>query len=156
MIESIQNLILGLFVGPGGYVGLFFYSALTTTILPGAPEAAAIFVWKIGKSAVTTIAILTLGNYFGTVINYYIGYTGHDWLLVKYFRIKKERIKRAHRLFERYGPPILLLSWIPIIGDPLTFVPGFVRYNFFKFSFYTITGKLIRYIGLYYLVSRWV
>jgi len=156
MFETIQNLILGFLVGPGGYLGLFFYSALTTTILPGAPEAAAVLVWKLGMPAFYTITILTIGNYFGTVINYYIGYTGGNWLLAKYFKVKKERLKRSRKMFEKFGPPILLLSWVPIIGDPLTFIPGFVRYNFTKFSIYVIIGKFVRYIGLYYLVSWWV
>jgi len=91
------------------------------------------------------------------VINYYIGYTGGNWASCKnILKFKKERLKRSRKMFEKFGPPILLLSWVPIIGDPLTFIPGFVRYNFTKFSIYVIIGKFVRYIGLYYLVSWWV
>ncbi len=141
---------------PLGYVGLFFFNLLSNTILPGSPEAIALAVWKLGTPVTISIIVMTLGNYAGNALNYWIGYAGKDILLKKYFRIKQERIVRAQHLFEKYGPPILLFSWVPVIGDPLTFVPGFLRYNFIKFSIYVLIGKLFRYVTLYIIFSGWL
>ncbi|MBU2575793.1 DedA family protein [Patescibacteria group bacterium] len=156
MFDSIQNWLLSFTAGPAEYIGLFLFGALATTMVPLSPEVAAIGVWKAGMPIIPTIIVLTIGNYAGNALNYWIGRVGEYWILGKYFRIKKERLDRAQRWFEKFGPPILLFSWLPIIGDPLTFVPGIVKYSFKKFSIYVIIGKLIKYIGLYYMFAWWI
>jgi membrane protein YqaA with SNARE-associated domain len=156
MFASLEQWFLVFITGPGGYVGLFLFGAVATTLVPLSPEVAAVAVWKAGMPVIPTIAVLTIGNYAGNVLNYWLGRLGQFWILEKYFRIKKTRLDRAHRWFEKFGPPILLFSWLPIVGDPLTFVPGIVKYDFWKFSVYVIIGKIIRYAGLYYLFAWWV
>jgi len=156
MIYAIENWMIALAAGPGAYVGLFLFGAIAATLVPLSPEVAAIAVWKAGLSVPATIIVLTLGNYAGNSINYLLGRLGEYWILKRWIHIKKERLERARKLFEKYGPPILLLSWVPIIGDPLTFVPGILRYSFLKFSLYVIIGKTIAFIALYWLVSWWV
>jgi membrane protein YqaA with SNARE-associated domain len=156
MISSLQHWLLSNIGGPSTYTVLFVFGAISTTLVPLSPEVAAIAVWKAGMPILPTIAVLTLGNYAGNVLNYYLGYVGEYWVLEKYFLIKKERMQRAKKWFEKYGPPILLLSWLPVVGDPISFIPGIVRYNFFKFSVYILIGKIIRYIGLYYLFSWFI
>ncbi|MAG28889.1 hypothetical protein CL632_01960 [bacterium] len=156
MIEALQNWFLVFIVGPGGYVGLFLFGAVATTLIPLSPEVVAVAVWKAGMPIIPTIIVLSIGNYAGNVLNYWMGRLGEFWILEKYFRIKKERLDRAHKWFDKFGPPILLFSWLPIVGDPLTFVPGIVKYDFWKFSIYVIIGKVIRYVGLYYLFAFWI
>jgi len=156
MFDSIQIWFLAFILGPGGYIGLFLFGALTTTLVPLSPEVAAIAVWKAGMPIIPTIIVLSIGNYVGNAINYWIGYAGGSFLVQKYSKIKKEHLKRAHRWFNKFGPPILLFSWVPIVGDPLTFIPGIVKYNFAKFTIYVFIGKLIRYVGLYYLFAWWI
>ena len=156
MFESLQNWFLAFILGPGGYVGLFLFGAIATTLIPLSPEVVAVAVWKVGMPVIPTILVLSIGNYTGNAINYWVGRLGEYWILEKYFRVKKERIDRAQKWFNRFGPPILLLSWLPVVGDPLTFVPGIVKYNFAKFSIYVFIGKLIRYVGLYYIFAWWI
>ena len=156
MLDSIQSWFLSFIAGPGGYVGLFLFGAIATTFIPLSPEVVAIAVWKSGMPVIPTIAVLTIGNYLGNALNYWLGRVGEFWILEKYFRIKKKHLDRAHRWFNRFGPPILLLSWLPVVGDPLTFVPGVLKYKFWKFSIYVIIGKVIRYVGLYYLFAWWI
>jgi len=157
MLVSVQNLILNYTTSEaGGYVGLFLFGSVATTLIPLSPEVAAVAVWKAGMPVLATIIVLSIGNYAGNAINYYIGYTGGYWLLAKFFSVKQRRLHYAHHLFERYGPPVLLFSWLPIIGDPLTFVPGIVHYSFVKFSVFVFIGKIIRYVGLYAIFGWWI
>ncbi|MDP3995544.1 MAG: YqaA family protein [Patescibacteria group bacterium] len=156
MMQQLENLALSLVQGPFAYVWLFLVGAIASTLIPLSPEVVAIAVWKGGMPVVASIAVLTAGNYAGNVLNYWVGRLGEHWVLEKYFRVKKARLDRAQRWFDRFGPPILLFSWLPVVGDPLTFVPGIVRYSFFKFSAYVLIGKIIRYVGLYALVRGFV
>ncbi len=151
-----QQQILEILISSYGYVGLFIFGAIATTIIPLSPEIAALAVWKIGAPVIPTTIILTLGNYAGNALNYWVGYSGGFWVLKNFFSTKKKRLDMAHNMFSKYGPPILLFSWLPIIGDPLTFVPGVLRYSFKKFTIYVVIGKIIRYIVLYYLFAWWM
>jgi len=151
MFTSFQTWFIDFILGPGGYPALFIFNVLTDTLIPGSPEVSAIAVWTASLPVVPSIIVMTAGNFVGNMINYWIGYSGMN-LAHKYFPINKERLGRAERWFDRFGGVALLFSWLPIVGDPLTFVPGIVRYNFAKFTAYVLTGKIIRYAGLYYLV----
>lgn len=156
MFESLQHWLLGFIAGPGGYVGLFISGALATTLVPLSPEAIALGAWNVGMPVVPVIVVLAVGNYAGNALNYAIAYFGRVWIMETYFPRHQHRFLRAERLFARYGPAVLLFSWLPIIGDPLTFVPGIVRYSFGKFTLYVLTSKVILYVGLWYLAGRFV
>ena len=156
MMYSIQNWLLHFAIGPAEYLGLFLFGALATTMVPLSPEVAAVGVWKLGMPIIPTIIALSLGNYVGNVINYWIGTLGKTWILEKYFRIKPKRLRKARMWFEKYGPPILLFSWLPVIGDPLTIVPGLVKYSFKKFTIYVLIGKVIHYALIYAAAVWWV
>ena len=71
------------------------------------------------------------------------------WLLLERKKlVKPERLERAHRLFDRYGPFALLLSWMPVIGDPITFAAGIARFSFLWFSLLVLAAKGGRYLVL--------
>jgi membrane protein YqaA with SNARE-associated domain len=157
MLDTIQQQqILEIVLSSYGYIGLFIFGTIASTIIPLSPEVAALFVWKIGMPVIPTTIVLILGNYAGNVINYWIGYSGIKWAIEKFFSPEKKSMQVATKLFEKYGPPVLIFSWLPIIGDPMTFVPGILRYSFKKFTFYTILGKTLGYIALYYLFAWWL
>lgn len=152
----LQIWFLEFIAGPGGYVGLFLFGALATTLVPLSPEAIAIGVWSIGMPVLPVILILMVSNYLGNALNYWIGYYGRGWIEEKYFPAHTDRFNRAQELFERYGSPVLLFSWLPFIGDPITFIPGIVRYNFLKFTVYVLISKAALYVGLWYLAGRFI
>jgi len=151
MFQELQTWFIDFILGPGGYPALFFYHFLIDTLVPGSPEVAAAAVWAAGLPVVTSIVVMAAGNVAGNMLNYWLGY-GSVHLAHTHFNIKRERLARAKRWFDRFGGPLLLFTWLPIVGDPITFVPGMVGYSFAKFTVYVTIGKTIRYIGLYYLV----
>ena len=67
--------------------------------------------------------------------------------------IKPEKvILKSKSYFDKYGSISLLFSWLPIIGDPITFVAGILKYDLKKFIVLVVIAKLSRYLFIAYLV----
>jgi membrane protein YqaA with SNARE-associated domain len=94
----------------------------------------------------------SLGNILGSVFNWMCGYYATYFVKKKWFPIDKKKIDKASLFFSKYGKWSLLLSWIPFIGDPITFVAGTLRYSFLPFLLLVSIGKIGRYLIVYLLV----
>ena len=129
------------------YLILFSVSLLAATILPLSSEATLLYYLDEDKSVWILLAVAGTGNVLGSVINYFIGKKGVDYLL-NHKKITAERMKKSEAFFKKYGAFALLLSWVPIIGDPLTFVAGVLHYNFKKFVLFVSIAKFGRYLLL--------
>ncbi|WP_432787064.1 YqaA family protein [Oligella sp. MSHR50489EDL] len=57
-----------------------------------------------------------------------------------------KRLEQAQRYYQRYGSWVLLLSWLPIIGDPITLVAGVLKESFYRFLILVTLAKTGRYI----------
>ena len=133
------------------YLTLFFASLLAATLLPGGSEALLLYDLSNNDALFLLFIAATLGNTLGSVINYLIGYKGFDYLVDKGYA-KEKQLLQAHQFFDKYGGFALLLSWMPIIGDPITFIAGVMKYRFKWFLFLVFCAKAIRYgvvIGIY-------
>lgn len=128
------------------YIALFALSFLASTLIPLGSEWFVYYLVSINYNVVLIILIASVGNYLGAVVNYYIGIKGSNTILHKTIKFNDEETKKAKEKFRRYGPAILFFSWLPIIGDPLTFVAGLLKYNFKRFTFYVFFGKIFRYV----------
>ncbi len=128
-----------------GLPALFVLSFLAATILPLGSEWLLITLIFNSFDPGSVVTVATVGNFFGACTTYGIGLWGSVFLLQKVLRIDTKQIERATALFRRYGSWTLLLSWLPIIGDPLCLVAGSLRFNFFLFSVLVFIGKLGRY-----------
>ena len=87
------------------------------------------------------IIVATLGGYVGSIVNYFVGQKGGDFVFSRYVTIKETTWNRAVGYYEKYGVVALFFSWLPIIGDPLLVVAGTFHYDLGKFSFWVILGK---------------
>jgi membrane protein YqaA with SNARE-associated domain len=85
-----------------------------------------------------------IGNTLGAIINYFIGEKGVDFL-IKSKKISPKQLYQTNKLFDRYGGYSLLLSWLPIIGDPITLLAGVLKYELKKFIFIVMVAKFGRY-----------
>lgn len=130
------------------YFSLFLTSFASATLLPGGSEALFIYLLSEHLSPTLLLAIATLGNTLGSFVNYILGKYATDFALSKGYMKEKHLIK-ASSVFEKYGAWSLLFSWLPIIGDPLTFVVGIVRYSWWKFLMIVGFAKFARYIFVY-------
>jgi membrane protein YqaA with SNARE-associated domain len=130
------------------YFSLFLTSFASATLLPGGSEALFVYLLSEHLSPIMLLAIATLGNTLGSFVNFVLGKYATDFALSKGY-MKVKHLTKASTLFEKYGAWSLLFSWLPIIGDPLTFVAGIVRYAWWKFLIIVCFAKLARYIFVY-------
>ena len=124
-----------------------FLSALTSaTILPGTSEAALAALIASGDHAVwVLVAVATVGNVIGSLINWWLGLYAEHFKHRRWFPVSPEALDRASHWFGKYGLWSLLLAWLPIIGDPLTLFAGVMRVRFLPFIILVTIGKVARY-----------
>jgi membrane protein YqaA with SNARE-associated domain len=132
------------------YITLFFSSLISATLFPMGSEALLIYDILEGYNIYLLIFIATLGNSLGSCINYFFGLKGEEYLEQKKF-ISTKSLDRAKRFFDKYGAWSLLLSWVPIIGDPITLIAGVLKYNFKYFLVLVTFAKFARYAVISYL-----
>ena len=126
------------------YLTLFLVSFISATLLPLGSEALLLYDLSQGFSLWLLWSVATLGNTLGAAVNYWLGMKGEAWLEKKGY-LSSEKMQKAHSRFEKWGGWVLLLSWAPVIGDPLTFIAGALRYGFAKFLLIVAFGKGVRY-----------
>jgi membrane protein YqaA with SNARE-associated domain len=120
---------------------LLVSSFLAATILPLASEVPLAVVVRRHGDVFLPVAIATLGNYLGACTTYGLARAAAGRLAPS----STLPSPRALLLFERYGSPALLLSWVPVIGDAIVLLAGASRVKFLPFSIWTAAGKAARY-----------
>lgn len=130
------------------FLSLFLTSFASATLLPGGSEALFVYLLSEHLNPILLLVVATIGNTLGSFVNYILGKYATDFALSKGY-MKEKHLQKASTLFEKYGAWSLLFSWLPIIGDPLTFVAGIVRYAWWKFVIIVCFAKLARYIFVY-------
>ncbi len=136
--------------------GLFILAFSAATLLPGGSEVA-----LLGMAALSTHSILLLlivasiGNTLGSVLNYGLGRLALQYQGLKWFPVSHDELVKAQGWFNHWGRWSLLLAWVPIIGDPLTFAAGVMRMHFGHFLILVAISKTARYmvvLGLFKLL----
>ena len=135
-----------------GYLGLFISSFLSATLIPLSPEILlGILIFK-GFKLWLSILVATLGNFFGGITTYFVGYLG-DWKKIeKYFKIRKEKVYSFKKRIDKLGSFIAFFSWMPILGDILTLSLGFFRVNIKGVFVWMFIGRSLRFIVIAYLI----
>ncbi|PKR88225.1 hypothetical protein CXZ10_15620 [Pleomorphomonas diazotrophica] len=129
--------------------GLFLSALAAATILPMQSEAALVALLVAGvHPAWLLVAIAGLGNVLGSVINWLIGRGVERFRDRPWFPVKPAALDRAQGWYRRYGKWSLLLSWAPVVGDPLTVVAGLAREPLPIFLALVTVAKVGRYAVL--------
>ncbi len=134
------------------YVIIFITAFSSATLIPMGSEAVLIYYITQGYNIYTLFTLAIIGNTLGSFVNYYLGMKGEEYLVRKKY-LKEKKIKKHMKTFDRYGGFALLLAWVPIVGDALTFVAGILKFNVTKFFIYVFLSKFFRYIiviGIFY------
>ncbi len=132
------------------YVGLFFACFLAATILPIASEIVFTTLILSGLDVWICILVGGTGNWLGGLTNYYIGFLGKTEWAEKYLKIKEKDINKAKSWVYKKGAGIAFFAFLPIIGDLIALVLGFLRANFYIVATTMFLGKTLRYILLAY------
>ena len=119
---------------------LFGSSFLSATLLPGSSEALLIALLVAKKASVYGLIVAaSVGNTLGGITNIFLG---RLLPLKRQGRWHDTAITWLHRL----GPAALLLSWLPIIGDLLCVLAGWLRFAWLPVLLFLAVGKTLRYI----------
>lgn len=138
------------------YLTLFISALGAATLLPLQSEAVLLGLLLLGQQpALALLMVATLGNVLGALINWYLGRRLEHWEnshgLPRWFPVPEQRLEQARAHYQRWGHVSLLLSWLPIIGDPLTLVAGLMREPLWRFLLWVTLAKGGRYAVLIYL-----
>jgi membrane protein YqaA with SNARE-associated domain len=133
---------------------VLFLSALgAATILPMSSEVVLGALVLAGTSNLwLLLAVATAGNTLGAVVNWGLGRYAARWR-TRLLALDEAKFERACRWFRRWGIWCLLLSWLPVVGDPLTVVAGVLRTAFIPFVLLVLIGKAARYAAVVLAVA---
>ena len=125
---------------------------MVATIIPFASEAyLASLIVSNNYNIYILLISASLGNILGSIFNWVCGYYASYFIKKKWFPLSKKKIERASIYFTKYGKWSLLLAWVPVIGDPITFVSGTLKYPFLPFLLLVSISKIGRYIIVYFI-----
>ncbi len=133
----------------GIYSGLFLIAFLAATVLPAQSEVGlASLVLSGSYRADLLVAVASTGNTLGALVNWLLGRGIERFSDQRWFPVKPASLDHATRWYRRYGRWSLLLSWAPIIGDPLTVAAGVLREPLTSFLLLVALAKTGRYIAV--------
>ena len=129
---------------------LFLSAFWAATLLPLQSEAVLVgLLIQAEHSALILIAVASLGNILGSCVNWYLGLKIEQFKDKKWFPVSEVKLNQAQNIYHRYGFWSLLLSWVPIIGDPITLIAGLMKENFIRFLWVVSIAKIGRYMCVY-------
>lgn len=142
----IEHLIDLLALPEVGLSTILVISFVSATLLPLGSEPAVFALVKINPAMFwPAILVATAGNSLGGALTWLMGFGAHQ--VVDKYRDSQSHV-RALRWLERLGPKACLLSWLPLVGDPLCAVAGWLRMPFWPCLFYMAIGKFLRYLTM--------
>ena len=140
----LDQLLLLLALPQFGLSTVFVVSFISATLLPLGSEAVVFGLVKLNPELFwPTIAVATVGNTLGGAVSWAMGLASHK--MVDRVRHSSTHVKALEWL-ERIGPKACLFSWLPVVGDPLCAVAGWLKLPFWPCLVYMAIGKLARYV----------
>ncbi|MCW1956260.1 MAG: DedA family protein [Roseobacter sp.] len=139
------------------YGGLFLSAFLAATLLPAQSELvlAGLLASQDG-AAFWLLCVASFGNVLGACLNYGLGRGANALRNRRWFPLSQPALARAEGWYRRYGRYSLLLSWAPVVGDPLTLAAGALRENIWVFLGLVTLAKTGRYLTVAALVWGWL
>ncbi len=142
----IDHLLTLLALPKFGLSSVFVVSFVSATLLPMGSEPAVFGLVELNPSLFwPAIAVATIGNTLGGAVTWWMGLASHK--VVDKYQNSPHHL-RALVWLERLGPRACLLAWLPIVGDPLCAVAGWLRLPFWPCLAYMAIGKFARYVTM--------
>jgi len=129
-----------------GLSTVFVVALVSATLLPMGSEPVVLGLVKLNPGLFwSAIMVATVGNTLGGAVTWWMGY-GAERVFERVAHKKPEA--HALRWLERLGAKGCLLAWLPIVGDPLCAVAGWLRLPFWPCVAYMAVGKFARYLTM--------
>ncbi|MBS0434380.1 MAG: DedA family protein [Proteobacteria bacterium] len=149
----LQSLLTTLALPEYGLSTVFVVALISATLLPLGSEPAVFGLLKLNPDLFwPAILVATAGNTIGGAISWAMGYGAER----AYEHLTHKHVEaRALQWLERFGAKACLLSWLPIVGDPLCAVAGWLRLPFWPCVLYMAIGKFARYLVMTSALLWW-
>ncbi len=135
----------------GAYTSLFLAAFIAASIFPAQSEA--LLLWLAAQgiySVIALVAVASTGNTLGAIFNWWLGTRAEKFRNRQWFPVRAEKLEKAQDWYRRYGRWLLLFSWVPVIGDPITLAAGVMREKLLPFVLVVGTAKTLRYVFVVY------
>ncbi|MBX9593864.1 MAG: DedA family protein [Roseomonas sp.] len=130
-------------------LGLFASAFGAASLLPLQSEPVLVGLLLLGDTpAWLLVLVASIGNTLGAVLNWWLGGQVDRFRDRRWFPVPPAALDRAAGWYHRWGRWSLLLSWAPIIGDPLTLVAGVLKEPIGTFLLLVAIAKTARYVAL--------
>lgn len=135
-----------------GYLGLFISSFLASTIIPLRSEALLITMLSLNHSYNPLLcwALVTIGNWGGGMVTYYMGYLGKLEWIEKYFKVEHRKIRKMKIVLRKYGMWLGFFVWLPVVGEVIILALGLTRANVYLVALTSFIGRAIRFAVVIY------
>jgi membrane protein YqaA with SNARE-associated domain len=142
----LESLLAMLSLPQYGLSTVFVVALVSATLLPVGSEPAVFGLIKLNPDLFwPAVLVASAGNTVGGAISYWMGYG----IERAYERVTRKHVEaRALKWLERFGAKACLLSWLPLVGDPLCAVAGWLRLPFWPCVVYMAIGKFARYLTM--------
>ena len=152
MPSWMETLLALLALPQYGLSTLFVSAFISATLLPIGSEPALFGLLKLNPDLFwPAIVIATAGNTLGGMLDWWMGYEAHQ--VVDKYSHSRTHLK-ALAFLEKLGPKACLLAWLPVVGDPLCAVAGWLRLPFWPCTGYMFVGKFLRYLAMTLVLLR--
>ena len=131
-----------------GYAGMFISAFIAGSFLPFSSEAVMVALMAAGLKTPLLLAYASIGNWGGSMVNYYIGRQGKMEWIEKYLHVKYDKLKKTQTFMENKGAWVGILAFLPVLGTAICVALGLMRANVPITAFSVFIGKLLRYAAL--------
>ena len=144
-----------LFSEEGGLLGLAISAFLSSTLLPGGSELLLLWLVEQGESSLLVLlAVASVANTAGGFLTYWMGRWAEKGF--ERFKHRPPPSNAVSNYVRRWGYPVLLLSWLPVVGDGLCLAAGWLQLRWLPSLLLIFVGKALRYWLLIYAVDIFI
>ena len=136
------------------YVGMLVASFIAGSVFPFSSEALLAALQLAGLKAVSLFVSATIGNFLGSMFNYWVGHLGNLEWVERYLKIPPHKVHSAQKWLNHGGAWMGFLSFLPILGSVISVTLGFMRANIIITSTSILLGKAVRYAILIWALEQ--
>ena len=143
----VESMLALLALPKFGLSTVFVVAFVSATLLPLGSEPAVFGLIKLNPELFwPAVLVATAGNTLGGALTWWMGKLAEQ--AYEAMSHQKPPNARALRWLERFGAKACLLSWLPVVGDPLCAVAGWLNLPFWPCVLYMSIGKFARYVTM--------
>lgn len=136
-----------------GLIWLFISAFVSATLFPGGSEILLTSMISQGYwSGASLLWWASIGNTLGSLTSWGLGWLATFKKQPSDFNGRGQQ--KALAWLAKKGDICLLLAWLPVIGDGLCLLAGWLRLPFWRCALYIAIGKFVRYALIYLLAKQ--